>query len=509
MKKCFLGLCLLLLVGMPAQAQSLNTDSLDRFVENLLFDFQVPGMALGILRNDSLIYLQGYGTRKIGEDLPVDEHTAFGIGSISKSFTALTLAILVGEGKIDWDDRVREYLPYFELYDEYVSEHFTIRDLLTHQSGLKSVSGGTLWYHSSRSREEIIRGLKYLEPVSEFRTTSAYQNVMFMVAGEIVAKVSGMSWDDFLQTRLLDKLGMTHTTSRAAVREANPNLAQPHIMDEHFEKTAIVQEKGDNLTAAGFIYSSVSDMVKYMRLVLNEGVYEGDTLVPPEVFREILTPQVFFRLFPDPFHNKFTSYGFGWWLTPKDGHTVIEHSGGIDGMAANLMMIEDMDAGVIVLSNSSEPTSFLLSFKVTGKLLEDPAYELYPMVKQNWDRSLEEDKARKAQQEATRISGTSTSLALSAYTGTYRDQMYGDIFVESLSDGKLALTFSRTPLFHGELIHWHHDTFLIDWEDIRVPDGFLTFTFDAQHKILGFRIDQDRLLDVDFTELDIRRLAEE
>lgn len=182
-------------------SQQIQLDSLDSQIKQLIKDFDIPGLSIGIVRNDSVIFSKGYGYSEIDKDRKADENTIFGIGSISKSFTALTLGILVDEGKIDWDDKVKDYLPYFELYDPYVTENFTIRDLLTHRSGLNDVSGGTLWYHSDYSREEIIKRLKYLEPVSGFREKPAYQNVMYVVASEIVKVVSGMSWDSFVQTR--------------------------------------------------------------------------------------------------------------------------------------------------------------------------------------------------------------------------------------------------------------------------------------------------------------------
>ncbi len=315
-----------------SSAQNIHLDSLDLFIRRMMVDFDVPGLAVGIVRNDSILFSKGYGTREIHKQFPVDANTIFGIGSISKSFTALTLGMLVSEGKINWDDQVKNYLPYFELYDPYVTENFKVRDLLTHRSGLNEVSGGTLWYHSDLTRTDVIQRLKYIKPVSGFREKPAYQNVMYVVAGEIVSKVCGMPWDEFLQKRVFDKLDMKNSTSISEVRESNKNLAQPHIRDENFQNTTIIQEKGDNLAEAGFIYSSVNDMANYIRFLLNDGVFKGDTLISRQAIGEIFKPQIIYPLFSPPIHNEFTSYGFGWWLTPKDGHKIIEHSGGIDGM---------------------------------------------------------------------------------------------------------------------------------------------------------------------------------
>jgi len=402
-------------------SQELELDSVEVLVNELMKDYEMPGLSIGIVRNDSVVFSKGYGNLEIGKEPEVNENTIFGIGSISKSFTALTLGILVDEGKIKWDDKVKSYLPYFELYAPYVTEHFTIRDLLTHRSGLKEVSGGTLWYHSDYSREEIIKRLKYLEPVSGFREKQAYQNVMYVVAAEIVEIVSGTTWDDFLRTRVFDKLKMDHSTSLSVEREANNNLAQPHIWDEDYKKVAIVQERGDNLAPGGFIYSSADDMSNYMRMLLNNGVYENDTVVSSSIIEEIFKPQVIYpSALGNPFKNEFSSYGFGWWLTPINGHKLIEHSGGIDGMTADLVMIKDLNLGFVILTNTSdEPVTFVLKSLLLKELLgvEDVLDEnFYDLVK-DWrvKKVKEKKKDLKRTLELKRVKGRRVRNYLFSY----------------------------------------------------------------------------------------------
>jgi CubicO group peptidase (beta-lactamase class C family) len=465
-------------------------------------DFEIPGLSIGIIRNDSVIFSKGYGNLEIHKDRKVDENTTFGIGSISKSFTALTLGILVDEGKLDWDDKVKKYLPYFELYDPYVSDNFTIRDLLTHRSGLKGVSGGTLWYHSDFSREEITRRLKHLEPASSFRAKPAYQNVMYVVASEIVKTVSGKSWDDFLQERVFDKLKMKHSTSFSSERESNANLAQPHIWDENFNKVAITQEKGDNLAPGGFIYSSAAEMNSYMRLMLNGGVFGEDTIVRPKIIKEIFKPQI---IFADGgiFKNEFSSYGFGWWLTPVNGHKVIEHSGGIDGMSAQIVMVQDMNLGFVILTNASkEPTTFLLRALLLEQLLEERLSDNFYARVVAWRNNRIKGK-QEASKNILKTNDTKPSLAIDEYSGKYTDRMYGDILITKINESELEISFSHSKIFSGKLTHWHFDTFKIDWYDGRVPNGFLNFDFNSKREISGFSLDQESLLDVDFGELKI------
>ena len=493
-----------LLIFSNSFAQQIQLDSLDKQIHQVIKDFEIPGLSIAIVSNDSVIFSKGYGNLEIDKEGKVDENTIFGIGSISKSFTALTLGVLVDEGKIDWDDKVKEYLPYFELYAPYVSDNFTIRDLLTHRSGLKDVSGGTLWYHSDYSREEIIKRLKYLEPESSYREKPAYQNVMYVVASEIVKTVSGESWDNFLEDRVFDKLKMINSTSFSTERESNSNLAQPHIWNEEYEKVAITQEKGDNLAPGGFIYSSAIEMSSYMRLMLNDGVFDGDTIVSSTITREIFTPQI---IYPDggPFKNEFSSYGFGWWLTPVNGHKVIEHSGGIDGMSAQLIMVKDLNVGFVILTNASkEPSTYVLRALLLEQLLEEKLSDnFYSRVKEWRDNRIKERKT--SSKDLNRTGNTKPSLAIGEYAGKYVDRMYGDILINKIAEDQLEISFSQTNVFRGILKHWHFDTFQIDWDDIRVPDGFLTFNFNSKREIVGFSIDQENLLDVDFGELKILR----
>ena len=216
-------------------------------------------------------------------------------------------------------------------------------------------------------------------------------------------------------------------------------------------------------------------------------------------------PQIIFPIGGAPFYNEFTSYGFGWWLTPKNGHKIIEHSGGIDGMSANLVMIKDLNMGFVILTNDGEePAIWLLTSEILEKLLDDKAYDMYDLVKEYRDENLK--KKKESPTTIEKIANTKPSLKLTEYAGTYGDKMYGDIFINYLDNDELEISFSHSKVFRGKLKHWHFDTFQIDWYDIRVPNGFLTFNFNAKRELLGFSMDQDNLLDVDFGELDIKKL---
>lgn len=485
-------------------SQNKFSDSLDQYTDHVMNSLNVPGFSIAIVDNDSLILLKGYGTKIVGKTKRVNENTLFAIGSITKTMTALAMGILVDRGQLNWDDKVVEYLTYFKLYDPYVTEEFTIRDLLTHRSGLKNVSGGTLWYGSDLSREEVIRRLHYLDPVAGFREKPNYQNVTFLVAGEIIEEVSGMGWDEFIHTEIFDPLGMKNSVTSYDEILKSYNVAVPHIRNKDFKLIPVNHRKYDNCAPAISVYSTAVDMAKYMRLFLNNGVVGSDTIISTKVMKEILKPQIIFPFFSEPYYNEFSSYGLGWWLTPKQGHKIIEHSGGVDGMGADLKMVPDLDFGVVVLSNSEDLAQFSLTFHILAQLLNDSTYEIHDVLLLLLEDYRERVLGMEEKLLEERINGTLPSLELNEYAGTFYDEMYGDIFIKMIED-ELFIEFSHTPAFSGSLSHWHFDTFRIDWTDPVIADGFVTFILDSKGKVSELKLDQQGLLDVDFGELGIRR----
>lgn len=479
------------------------TDSLDYYIKKLMVEFDVPGASIAIVTKDNPVIAKGYGTKTLNKNEPIDKNTLFAVGSITKSFTALALGMLVDEGKINWDDRVVDYIPYFKLYDPYVTNAFTIRDLLIHNSGLKKVCGGTFTYGADINRTEIIKRLKYLKPVSGFRSKPAYQNLTYIVAGEVVAVVSGLTWEEFIKTRIFKPLGMNKSVTSYSEIINSKNVATPHHKDENFKVIPVSHRNMDNLAPCGSIYSTASDMAKYMKLFLNEGVVGADTIVSQKVIAEILKPQI---LYPPIFsyHNKFTSYGFGWWLTPKNSNTIIEHSGGVDGMTANIHMIPELEFGAVVFNNQEEFTSILITYLLMLEALNEKNIEIYEKLKTNREKWKERTIKQHEDLVSSQIQGTHPSLNLEKYTGTFFDEMYGDIFVQCRND-ELFLEFSHTHSFSGALRHWHYDTFEVDWIDPMIPNGFITFILNSKGEVTKFNIDQPRLLDVDFSELNIKK----
>jgi CubicO group peptidase (beta-lactamase class C family) len=471
----------------PVRAQEASLNGFDEYVNKALKDWGVPGIAIAIVRNDQIVLAKGYGVRKLGDPTPVDDKTLFAIGSSSKAFTAAAIAMLVDEGKLKWDDPATKYLPGFQLFDPYVTREVTVRDLLCHRVGLDR--GDYIWYGTSYNRDEIWTRIRHVKPSSSFRSKFGYQNIMYLAAGQIVARVSGKSWDDFIRERLFTPLGMSSSNTTIRAFAGQNNVATPHGKVE--EKVITIPWRNiDNIAPAGSINSNVVDMAQWVRLQLGEGAYKGARLISTGAAKEMQEPQTIIpndpqlSLFMPDAH--FRSYGLGWMLSDYKGRKVVQHGGAIDGMIAMVGMIPEEKLGVVVLSNLQGqllPTA--LMFRIFDAYLggsrKDWAGDMFKAIKGLEDQG----KAAQKKMEESRVKGTQPSLALEKYAGTYKDEAFGDAKV-ALESGKLVL---RTPAFSADLEHWHYDTFRASMRES--PGGskaLITFTLNSQGKTDGLNI---------------------
>ena len=510
----FLLAIILAVLAFPLVAQTSTTAArlkeIDDYSAHAGVDWKVPGFAIAIVKDDRVVFAKGYGVLELGKAPVVDEDTLFAIASNSKAFTAAALAILVDEGKVKWDDKVTKYLPSFELYDPYVTRELTIRDLLSHRSGLATFGGDLLWYESDYSRDEILRRIRFLKPTSSFRSRFGYQNIMFLAAGEVVAKVSGKSWDEFVKERFFTPLAMRRTVTSHADLLNSKNVAMPH--NEVDGKIRVIRYgKVDNIAAAGGIKSSVADMAQWLRLQLGRGTYEGRKLFSSSASREMWTPHTVFSGISEQAEKfnptrHFNLYGLGWILSDYHGRLLVSHGGGLDGMTSQLALMPEERLGVVVLTNSETPLSNILANKVFDLFLGVPARdwnsEFLARAKDSEAGRKEADRKR----ELSRVPQTKLSLPLSAYAGTYSGEMFGDAKVTE-EQGRLVVSFLPSPYFVGDLEHWHFDTFRVKWRDSIVypfPRGFVTFTLNAQGKVDEMKIDVPNP-DFDFKELEFKR----
>ena len=476
---------------------------IDRYANLLRGDYDVPGLAVAVIKDDHLVLTKGYGTRKLGESGLVDENTLFGIASISKSFTALALGILVDEGKLKWDDPVTKHLPSFQLHDAYATREITILDLLVHRSGLATVSGGTVWYGSDYDRREVIERIRYLKPASSFRSEYAYQNSTYLVAGEIVQTLTGQSWDNFVAQHIFAPLGMRTSNTSITAFEAESNVAQPHALIDG-QLQVIAPRNYDNVGPAASINSSAIELAAYARLLLNGGQFQDRKLYSPDIARDLWTPHTLIPFpneylpalerFMPQFHH---AYALGWVIQDAHGQKKVSHSGGIDGLRSLLTMVPQQKLGIIVLANNEGPAAWIMTGIILDLYHGADSGVWYDAARGQWYEQLEK---RSMTFEGPPFVDTTPSLDLEKYSGRFISDLIGDVNI-SCEQEQLTLLFPHTPSFAARLSHWQYDTFRVAWQDPVIPDGLMTFVLDAQGRVAELKLDQANLLDVDFSEL--------
>ncbi len=489
-----LGTAAVLATGVTLQAQTRGRTGtapaarLDAYTAQALTAWGLPGVAVAVIHNDSVVFAKGYGVRELGKTQPVTASTVFAIGSTSKAFTAASIAMLVGEGKVKWDDPVAKHLPEFQLYDPYVTRELTVRDLLTHRSGL--TRGDRLWANSGFTRDEVLRRVRYLKPTWSFRSAYGYQNIMFLAAGAVVERASGSTWDAFVRDRIFQPLGMTQSVTSVTRLSTLADVATPHEwMDDAYRPVAWLNI--DNIGPAGSINSSVSDMAQWVRLHLGRGVYKGQRLLDSATVKEMQTANIVIRpsaqderMYP---MSNLSAYGLGWSLRDYYGRKMVSHGGAIRGMRAQVTLMPDARLGVVVLTNSPQssfPTA--IANAAVDLYLGNPDRDwsalMLAAVKDAEARTIADRKKR----ESERVTGTSPSLAVARYAGVYADSMYGEVQVTEQS-GKLALQFG--PHYTSELAHWHFDTFESVPSDAVLGRFFVRFVVDASGKPSAIDID--------------------
>lgn len=462
-----------------AAAQQLPLKNLDEYIEKAIKDWNVAGMSIAIVKDDTVVYAKGFGYKNVDEKTPVDEHTLFAIGSTSKAFTAALMGMLVDEEKVSWDDKVTQYLPEFQLYDPYVTREFTIRDLLCHRSGLSR--GDQLWAGSTFSRDEILYRIRFLEPSWSFRSHYGYQNIMFLIAGQLIARVTGKSWDDNVKEKIFSPLGMNETNTSINDFKPGDNAATPHQRTRDSLRT-IPWRDIDNIGPAGSINSNVVDMAKWLRLQLGSGTLEDREFWSTDVQREMHSPQTITSGLRTGLSH-FSLYGLGWSLRDYRGKFIASHSGSIDGMNASVGLMPEENLGVVQLSNvNGNPIMSNLMNRIFDAYLGIPEDE-WADVGQPREPSTQQRQRREEEQPPPE--GTKPSLPLERYEGTYENKMVGNVKVE-LKDGKLTMDFEGYP--DAVLEHRHLDTFRYTFQDKHGNSYNLTFIIDASARVSGINM---------------------
>ncbi|HWU77802.1 MAG TPA: serine hydrolase [Rhodanobacter sp.] len=455
---------------------------LDAYVHQTMQQWQVPGMAVAVVKDGKVVLARGYGVRELGKPDKVDADTLFDIGSNTKSFTAAALGTLVTAGKLDWDAHVADHISDFRLRSPYVTQQLTLRDLLSHRSGYCDPG---MWYTSDAS--DVIRRMRYQQPDYAFRAHFCYNNIMYLTAARFIPAVTGESWDQYVAGHLFKPLGMTRTVTTDAEVAASSDVAMPHGMVDG--KPAVIRRywahNMDLMSPVGGINSSANDMSRWLLMLLADGSYNGKTVLDKAVVAAMETPQI-----PVPTDagvgreikawmpgGDFYSYGLGLLMNEYAGHKLVWHAGDIDGMASAMIMVPDQHLGIMVMTNMTESGSrFGVVMHILQQYLQQPADDVGAMLFAQTRKA--EAAARLAEKKLadTRRPKAMPPLALADYAGKYADDYNGTARV-TLEKGHLVLRLGN-PNFVGDLQHWHDDTFRVSWRYRYYGDGYVTFAQD-------------------------------
>lgn len=439
-----------------------NTAGFDAYVQNAVKDWNVPGLAVVVVKGDSVVFQKAYGLLELGKKEPVDPETIFAAASTTKAFTAAAIGMLVDEGKLNWDDPVVKHLPEFKIRDPYLTGKITVRDLLTHRAGLPNTD--YLWINPETSTEEMVQRLKHVETTYSFRSGFIYQNVMYTVAGEVVEAVSGMTWNKFIETRFLQPLKMNRTFSSLAASRKAGNIAAPHDYSGE-ELVPIDNSFADAIGPAGSMWTSVADMSKWLKFLLKGcETATGEKLLKESTCEELFKPQTVMAepAYPTAVltNPNWNSYGLGWFQHDYEGRKVDFHTGSLAGMVAIAGLIRDEGIGVYVLANRDHAeVRHALMYRVFDLFDGKPPRDWSSELKALYDKLEEKQKLNRQKQNSAntkeRIKNTKPSLPLQSYAGTYSDPLFGTVEVKKAAD-QLLLEFGGIT---GTLEHWHFNSF--------------------------------------------------
>lgn len=460
-------------------------EGFDQFVKDTMEKWQVPGVAIGIVKDDEVIYAEGFGYRDVENELPVTPETIFAIGSSTKSFTATSAGIMVDDGKLDWTTPIRKWIPEFELQDTFASERMTLTDLLCHRSGLPRHD--FMWIGTPFTRKEILARLKYLEPSKDFRTLWQYQNLMYLTAGYLAGVANETSWEDLIRERIFKPLGMNNSNLSVTDTQKTDNYALPYaVRDQKIGERKLIDFRNiDNIGPAGSINSNVLDMAKWLIMNLQGGKYKNQQVVSEATLKEIHSaqmPLVTEAMLMPPFetHPEIgqASYGFGWLIQNYRGHRWLHHGGNIDGFNAMISLLPNENYGVVILSNLSGAITLPILGTVLDRLLGLEPLDWNKIWLDFRDEQLKGADAGDEALEKARVADTQPSHALDAYVGEYEHPAYG-MFTVELRDGSLVSTYNSMEF---QMKHYHYDMFLAKMETF----GFtlpLTFSIGGDGSI--------------------------
>ncbi|GLU52060.1 serine hydrolase [Dyadobacter frigoris] len=501
-----------------ATAQPVTSKQIDELVEKTLTAFDVPGIAVAVVKDGKVIHSKGYGVRSLKTKEKVDENTLFGIASNSKAFTAASLGILMDEGKLKWDDKVIDYIPEFRMYNGYVTEEFTIRDLLTHRSGLGLGAGDLMFWPDSSdfTMKDIIYNLRYLKPVSGFRTKYDYDNLLYMVAGEVIERVSGKSYEEFVEERIMKPLQMNNSAGTWIRVKDKSNAVDTHA-PVNGKVQVIPRDVFRFGNSAGGINSSVADMSKWIIMQMNGGKYGeglGKQIFSKKAHQEMWSPQTIIPTNTSaPYNTHFSAYGLGWFLSDVKGYKQVTHTGGLAGMVTQVTLLPELQLGIIVFTNQQSGAAFsAISNTIKDSYLDIPATDRVRIYSERVKAGfMEADSITNSiwTEIAAEQKKNTVKVNYKSFAGTYRDNWFGDV-VLSERNGKFRFDAKRAPKLSGEVLFFKNNTFIVKWDRRSFDaDAYLYFQTDKDGKPASIKMEPISPLtdfSFDFQDLDLKRV---
>jgi CubicO group peptidase (beta-lactamase class C family) len=473
-----------------APAYNLQAD-----VERVMKEFDVPGIAIAVVKDGKVVTTQGFGVRKRGEAARVDGKTIFEIASNSKAFTAAALGMLVDQGKLSWDDPVIKHLPDFRMYDAYVTAEMTVRDLLTHRSGLGLGAGDLLWWPTTTfSTDEIIHNLRFVKPATSFRSAYAYDNLLYIVAGKIIAAKSGKTWGETMHEWILKPVGMTGTTTSLEENAKFANVSAPHSKIAG-KAVPVKPMPVANAVGAVGINTSAEDIARWMNVLLDNGKVGADKrLWSDKQAREMWTAQTPMTInTPRPplaaTKPNFYAYGLGFQLRDYQGKLVAMHGGALQGFYTRVLLVPEAKLGIAIFTNAeSGPSLNALQYRLLDQHLGVAPTDWIGRIADIDKESQAKEAARVKGEAASRAAQSKPSLALGSYEGDYEDAWYGKVSIKRVNN-RLVMSFTRTPDLTGEMEHFQHDTFIVRWKERNFnADAYVTFSLDHDGSIERVRM---------------------
>ena len=498
-------------------AQVLSNAQIDSLVQKTMKTFDVPGMAVAVLKDGKMYHKNTYGVRSLKTNAAVNENTLFGVASNTKAFTAAALGQLIDQGKLTWDTKVNDVIPEFKLYDAYVTSEFTVRDLITHRSGLGLGAGDLMVFPATNTTTlpEMIHNMRFLKPVSSFRSQFDYDNLLYIIAGEIVARVSNKTYDDYIIENFFQPLGMNRSLLSIPEIDADANRIDGHApVNGKLEITGYTFTQ--IATPAAGIYASINDMGKWVQALLDEGKYGAqlkDSLFSKEIHREMMTPQTLVRTGRGAYNTHFLAYGLGFFLSDVNGYFQATHTGGLLGIVSQVILFPELDLGMIVLTNQESGAAF----NAITNSLKDGYFGIKgkDRIKEYNDRRLANEReadsivAAVEKDIAAQLKNKTAIPNPPDYIGNYQDPWFGDVVI-SQQNKNLHFKAVKLSDLTGTMTFYKGTTYAVRWNDPSLKaDAFVTFSLDIEGKANGFTMSPISPLtdfSYDYQDLDFKRV---